>query len=115
MPLLKEMYGSYVTVLSMSMLYTLVVIICFIFAIPSITFGYTRKLHENKKLAYMSGINEGDNSSFTDAFGEAKKLQMSNWYFKDFIGQRKLMLPSEIFATVLLIVMLSVILGGALL
>lgn len=114
-PLLKEMYGSYVTVLSMSMLYTLVVIICFIFAIPSITFGYTRKLHENKKLAYMSGINEGDNSSFTDAFGEAKKLQMSNWYFKDFIGQRKLMLPSEIFATVLLIVMLSVILGGALL
>ncbi len=114
-PLLKEMYGSYVAVLSMSMLYTLVVIICFIFAIPSITFGYTRKLHENKKLAYMSGINEGDNSSFTDAFGEAKKLQMSNWYFKDFIGQRKLMVPSEIFATVLLIVMLSVILGGALL
>lgn len=114
-PLLKEMYGSYVTVLSMSMLYTLVVIICFIFAIPSITFGYTRKLHENKKLAYMSGINEGDNSSFTDAFGEAKKLQMSNWYFKDFIGQRKLMIPSEIFATVLLIVMLSIILGGALL
>ncbi len=114
-PLLKEMYGSYVEVLSMSMLYTLVVIICFIFAIPSITFGYTRKLHENKKLAYMSGINEGDNSSFTDAFGEAKKLQMSNWYFKDFIGQRKLMVPSEIFATVLLIVMLSVILGGALL
>lgn len=114
-PLLKEMYGSYVTVLSMSMLYTLVIIICFIFAIPIITFGYTRKLHENKKLAYMSGINEGDNSSFTDAFGEAKKLQMSNWYFKDFIGQRKLMIPSEIFATVLLIVMLSVILGGALL
>lgn len=114
-PLLKEMYGSYVAVLSMSMLYTLVVIICFIFAIPSITFGYTRKLHENKKLAYMSGINEGDNSSFTNAFGEAKKLQMSNWYFKDFIGQRKLMVPSEIFATVLLIVMLSVILGGALL
>ncbi len=114
-PLLKEMYGSYVTVLSMSMLYTLVIIICFIFAIPSITFGYTRKLHENKKLAYMSGINEGDNSSFTDAFGEAKKLQMSNWYFKDFIGQRKLMIPSEIFATVLLIVMLSIILGGALL
>ena len=114
-PLLKEMYGSYVTVLSMSVLYTLVIIICFIFAIPIITFGYTRKLHENKKLAYMSGINEGDNSSFTDAFGEAKKLQMSNWYFKDFIGQRKLMVPSEIFATVLLIVMLSVILGGALL
>lgn len=114
-PLLKEMYGSYVTVLSMSMLYMLVIIICFIFAIPIITFGYTRKLHENKKLAYMSGINEGDNSSFTDAFGEAKKLQMSNWYFKDFIGQRKLMFPSEIFATVLLIVMLSVILGGALL
>ncbi len=114
-PLLKEMYGSYVTVLSMNMLYTLVIIICFIFAIPIITFGYTRKLHENKKLAYMSGINEGDNSSFTDAFGEAKKLQMSNWYFKDFIGQRKLMVPSEIFATVLLIVMLSVILGGALL
>lgn len=114
-PLLKEMYGSYVTVLSMSMLYMLVIIICFIFAIPSITFGYTRKLHENKKLAYMSGINEGDNSSFTDAFGEAKKLQMSNWYFKDFIGQRKLMIPSEIFATVLLIVMLSIILGGALL
>lgn len=114
-PLLKQMYGAYVTVLPMSMLYTLVVIICFIFAIPSITFSYTRKIHENKKLSYMSGINEGDNSNFTDSFGEAKKLQMSNWYFKDFIGQRKLMLPSEIFATVLLIVMLSVILGGALL
>jgi len=114
-PLLQEMYGTYVTVLSMSMLYTLVVIICFIFAVPLITFSFTKKIHVNQKLSYMSGINEGDNDSFTDAYGEAKKLQMSNWYFKDVTGQRKLMVPCEIFATVLLIVMLSVILGGALL
>lgn len=114
-PLLLEMYGTSCTVLSMRILYTLVIIICFIFAVPIITFTHTKKEQINKKPAYMNGINEGDDVHFTDSFGDSKKLVMSNWYFKDFIGQRKIMVPCEIVSSSILIIMLTIIMGGALL
>ena len=58
-------------------------------------------------------VNRGNNRDFTDSLGEPKELQLSNWYFKNFVGQRKLMIPSSLIATAFIIVMLSMIIGGA--
>ncbi len=111
-PMLFEQFHAQSAVLPMSIMYMLVILICFIFVVPVVTFYFTKNMHMNKKLSYMSGINEGDNDHFTDAFGAPKHLQMSNWYFKDFFGQRKLMVPCEIISLAVIIVMMCMIIGG---
>ena len=62
----------------------------------------------------MNGVNFGDNRSFVDSFGERKTLWLSNHYYKDLVGKRKLMKPAQILTTAVLIVMMVVIIGGAL-
>lgn len=114
-PLMLEMFGVAHAVLPMSVLYLLIALICFIFIVPFLAYVYAKKMERSKKLSYMSGINEGDNASFTDAFGEPKELVMSNWYFKDFFGQRKLMTPCIAITTAVIVVELVMIIGGTLL
>ncbi len=111
-PMLFEQFHQESAVLPTHVMYMLVVLICFIFIVPLLAFVTTKNQHTNQKLSYMSGINTGDNDHFVDALGEEKKLEMSNWYFKNFFGQRKLMAPSEILATVFIIVLMVMILGG---
>ena len=113
-PLLMELFATSTAVLSTSILVLLVVIICFIFAVPFMAYRYSSHIHGTKKLSYMNGINMGNNKEFVDAFGEPKHLFMSNWYFKWFFGQRKLMVPCELISAVFLIGVLCIILGGAL-
>ncbi len=111
-PLVEEMFGTYQDVLSPRILLTLVVIICIIFAVPLLAFVYSKKMRKTYVLSYMNGVNEGDNRKFTDYLGEPKTLWMSNFYFHKLIGQRKLMGPSQFFSAAVLVVMMSMILGG---
>ena len=111
-PMLFEQFGKESAVLPMTVMYMLVVLICFIFLVPMFAYFSTKKMHAKKKLSYMNGINAGDNDHFVDSFGDEKQLQMSNWYFKDFFGQRKLMLPCEIVSAAVIIVMMCMIVGG---
>ena len=53
--------------------------------------------------------------AFTDSFGETKKLVMSNWYFKNLFGQRKLTVHCEVITTAVITVDLCIIIGGTLL
>ncbi len=112
-PLLFEMFGHSTAVLPTAVLYLLIVIICFIFYVPFASFKHFKKVETEQKLSYMNGINVGNNKEFVDAFGEPKHLFMSNWYFKDFFGQRKLMVPCEIISTVFMLAVLAMMVGGA--
>lgn len=112
-PLLTEMFGYATAALPGRLLYVLIVVIVVIFAVPFFANRFTKNIATNQKLSYMSGANRGDNRDFTDSFGEAKELQLSNWYFKNFVGQRKLMMPSSLVAAAVILVMLAMIIGGA--
>lgn len=114
-PLMLEMFGVARAVLPMSVLYMLAILICFIFIVPLLAYVFSKRIKDVDKIAYMSGINEGDDDSFTDSFGEPKKLVISNWYFKDFFGQRKLMAPCIAITTAVIVVELVIIIGGTLL
>jgi ech hydrogenase subunit A len=96
----------------MAVLYILIAVILVVFAVPFIAFRTARKTPTNIKLSYMNGINTGDNTQFTDSFGEDKSLVLTNYYFAHKIGQRKLMIPSQLFTTAVIIVMLVRIIGG---
>ncbi len=112
-PLIKDMFGEAAGVLPDNILIMLVAIILLVFAVPIISFVYSRKMTFNRKGAYMNGVNTGDDRSFVDSFGERKTLWLSNHYYKDLVGSRKLMKPSQIFTLSVLIVMLVIIIGGA--
>ena len=113
-PLVGETFGASMNVLPTEVLVVLVVIILLVFAVPVAAYVYSRKMTYNRKDSYMNGGNYGDNRSFVDSFGERKTLWLSNHYYKDLVGKRKLMKPAQIFTTAVLIVMMVLIIGGAL-
>ena len=113
-PLVGETFGVSMNVLPTEVLIVLVIIILLVFAVPVFAFLYSRKMTYNRKDSYMNGVNFGDNRSFVDSFGERKTLWLSNHYYKDLVGKRKLMKPAQIFTTAVLIVMMVYIIGGAL-
>jgi NADH:ubiquinone oxidoreductase subunit 5 (subunit L)/multisubunit Na+/H+ antiporter MnhA subunit len=113
-PLLIEMFGKYEDVLPMGVLYTMIVVIAFVFLVPIFSYFIGRKMRANVKLTYMSGINTGDNTMFVDSLGEPKRLWLSNYYFRSFIHPHQLRIFSQILTTAVLLVMMSMIIGGAL-
>ncbi|MQN01360.1 MAG: NADH-quinone oxidoreductase subunit L [Lachnospiraceae bacterium] len=112
-PLLAEMFGKTAEVLPMSILYLLVFIIVFVFVVPVISYEASKKMHANQKLSYMSGINTGKNDGFVDSFGNERRLTLSNYYFANRLGIRKLMVPCQLISMAVLIVMMAMIIGGA--
>ena len=112
-PLVAEEFGSYREVLPTSLMYTLVLIIIFVFAVPLIAYKIGSRQRVDIRLSYMNGVNAGDNNQFTDSFGNPKMLWLSNYYFHRKIGQRKLMRVSQLFTLAFIVVMLCVIIGGA--
>ena len=113
-PLLTEVFGTSTAVLPMGVLFLLIAIVIFIFAVPFMAFHYATHFTVKQKLSYMNGINVGNNKEFIDSMGEKKHLFMTNWYFTDLFGRRKLMPPSTLVSATWLIVMLCIIIGGAL-
>ncbi len=111
-PLITSMFGEAQNVLPQGVLYTLVAVIVIVFAVPVLSYVYSKNMRKTFVLSYMNGINTGDNRKFVDSFGDEKTLWLSNFYFHKVIGQRKLMIPSQIFALAFLVIMLSMILGG---
>ena len=113
-PLLTEMFGVSTAVLPQGVLFLLIAIVCFIFIVPIMAFRYAHTTKVRQLKSYMNGINVGNNKEFVDSMGEKKHLFMSNWYFAHTVGQRKLMKPCIIVTAAFLVVMLSLIVGGAL-
>ncbi|MEE1115021.1 MAG: proton-conducting transporter membrane subunit [Eubacterium sp.] len=113
-PMIVELYGRREDVLPMALLYTLVIVICMVFAVPAVAHFVNSKQEMNVKPSYMNGINVGDNRFFVDSLGEEKRLYMTNYYFAHKIGQRKLMIPSQLISMAVIVVTLCIIVGGAL-
>ena len=112
-PMIVQLFGSAHEVLSMSVLTTMAIMLVSVIFVPSLMFLLTRATHRDYVPIYMGGINEGDNTYFTNSFGEPEHLYLSNWYLRFEFGMRRLMRPSVIISSGVLIVMLCVIVGGA--
>ncbi|MDD6157300.1 MAG: proton-conducting transporter membrane subunit [Lachnospiraceae bacterium] len=113
-PLMMDMYGFSSPVISEGNIIIMVVMICAVFIVPMINYLITRHTVDKEVLAYMGGVNSGDNKNFNDAVGNPKELQVSNWYLEDYLGEKKLFTPSVIIGAFIIVVHLCVIIGGAL-
>ncbi len=112
-PLTKELFGTSVTVITEGNMVVMIIMAVAIFIVPLLIYAVTRQRKKYDVIAYMGGINVGDNKSFIDSFGEEMELHVSNWYMEEWLGEKKLMLPSIILGTLIIIVFLGVVLGGA--
>jgi ech hydrogenase subunit A len=65
-------------------------------------------------LSYMAGANVGDDRKFVDSLGNTRDQYLANWYMEDYFGEKKLWKPSVILAAADVIVLLSIVIGGAL-
>lgn len=113
-PIVLSLFGTTTEVLSMSELATMVIMVVSILIVPLVMFLISRSARREYVPIYMCGINQGDNSRFTDSFGEAKQLYLSNWYLRFEMGRRRLLKPSEIVSASVLIVVFALLLGGVL-
>ena len=113
-PLMIHMYGVSSPVISDGNIAIMVIMICAIFVVPCINYLLSKKIKHKTVMVYMGGANIGDNRNFIDSEGEPKELQVSNWYMTDWFGEDKLFRPSVAVSTLLIVVFLCVIIGGAL-
>lgn len=112
-PMMLDMYGVSSPVLSEGNIAIMVIMVCAIFIVPTINYLLTRKVKDQPVIVYMGGANAGDNKNFVDSEGEAKELQISNWYMREWFGEEKIFRPSVAFGTLMLVIFLCVIIGGA--
>ena len=61
----------------------------------------------------MGGANAGDNFNFISSTGDPKEMHISNFYMEDIMGECKLFKPAIMISTVIIIVYLILVVGGA--
>lgn len=91
------------------MIIMLFMIIILPFGIRIFTFGKKPK----EVASYMGGVNYGDDREFIDSFGGRKKMYLSGWYLKNYFGEKKLLIPSEVIGAAVMITILIIAIGGA--
>ncbi len=80
------------------------------FAIRFLTFSKHNKIVPS----YMAGVNEGDDRSFVDSFGEQKKMYLANWYMEDYFGEKRLLRPAILSTGFFIAILMIVGVGGVL-
>ena len=113
-PIIQELFGYAYEVLSISVLNTMAVMLASVIVVPAAMFLVTKAAHRDYVPTYMCGVNEGDNTYFTNSYGLPEHLYLTNWYLRFEFGMRRLMRPSELISAGVLIVMFCLITGGAL-
>ena len=116
-PLLAQLYGKAVSVLSVEDLVIMVIMMFMIFVVPAVSGLFIHKIHVKPVLTYMSGVNNGDDRRFIGSFGEKRPQYLANWYMVDFFGEKKIWKPAVYVATALLVIFISLavstLTGGA--
>ena len=78
-------------------------------AVRVLTFGKKNKI----VMSYMGGANAGDDRHFIDSFGRQKPVYLANWYLTDYFGEKRVLLPSIIFSSAVLVILMIIGIGGA--
>lgn len=112
-PMMAFMYGVSSPVITGGNLVIMVMMIVAIFIVPCINYLWTRNSKDKESIIYMGGANAGDNKHFINSFGDEQELHVSNWYMMDWFGEDKLLKPTVWFSSIVLVIFLCVIIGGA--
>lgn len=112
-PFLSGMFrNSMPTIISSSDINVMIMMLILIIILPVVVRLLAWGRQNQVSLSYMGGINEGDDRSFVDSFGEEKSVYLANWYMSDYFGESKLLKPVQYIASAVIIVFMAVVTGG---
>ncbi len=113
-PILDEAFHTNIPdVIGGSDVIIMMIMVTMIFLIPIASRFLSLGKNSKMTMSYVAGVNAGDDRHYIDSFGKERALYMSNWYMEDFFGEKKLLWPCIWIATILVLVMLIVVVGGA--
>lgn len=92
----------------------MLLMMCMIVILPVAARLLTLGKKNKPVLAYMAGVNKGDDCTFVDSFGESKQMYLANWYFTDLFGEEKILKPCLAIAAAVIVVLMVVVIGGVL-
>lgn len=107
--------GTGAQAISKENIYFTIIMIVFIFVIPTLTyFLIARNRPFPKADRYFNGAGCGDQVGFVDSFGHEKKEFLTNWYMEDIFGEDKMYKPSVYtsIGVILVSIVLAFVLGG---
>jgi ech hydrogenase subunit A len=109
LPYTALIYGQVSEVLSEQNIVLTIIMIMFIFIIPTLTYFLVAKNRPFPKAdRYFNGAGTKDQVGFVDSFGEEKKEFLTNWYMTDIFGEDKMYKPS-VYTAIGLLVILSIV------
>jgi ech hydrogenase subunit A len=114
-PYTALVYGSVSEVLSQQNIILTIIMIMFIFIIPTATyFLIARNRPFPKAERYFNGAGTKDQVGFIGSFGEEKKEFLTNWYMTDIFGEDKMYKPSVYTSIGILVILtiVSIVVGG---
>lgn len=112
-PFMTDMFGTADAVIKEGNISIMVIMVGAIFIVPLLNYIFTKHIREKQVIAYMGGENVGDNKHFVNSFGEEEELHVSNWYMERWFGEKKLLMPCVLLSTMIIVVFLSLAIGGA--
>lgn len=111
-PIVTQMYGAVDPTISTGNLLIMVMLLLCVLIFPVLLFVASHSLHSREVMDYMAGVNAGDGEHFIDSMGEEREVKLSAWYMEDWFGEDKLMGISLAIATLAVVMMMALILGG---
>lgn len=107
--------GSGSAAISKENIYFTIIMIVFIFVIPTLTYLLIARNRPFPKAdRYFNGAGCGDQVGFIDSFGKEKKEFLTNWYMEDIFGEDKMYKPSVYtsLGVIMICLVLGFVLGG---
>ena len=112
-PMTNEMFGTDVQVISYQNIIIMIVLLVGVFLIPLCNYVLTKNTKAKQVITYMGGANCGDNFNFVSSTGDPKEMHISNFYMDEIMGEKKLFTPAIMISTVIIIVYMIIVIGGA--
>lgn len=107
--------GSGAAAISKENIFFTIIMIVFIFVIPTLTYLLIARNRPFPKAdRYFNGAGCGDQVGFIDSFGKEKKEFLTNWYMEDIFGEDKMYKPSVYtsLGVIMICLVLGFVLGG---
>ncbi len=114
-PFLSESFGQTVgTIISDSDIRVMLMMLVMIGLMPVLAAILIKNRKDKMTMAYMAGVNAGDDRHFIDSLGGIRPSYLSNWYMEAWFGEKKILMPSLILSAAAVAIFMIVAVGGAL-
>lgn len=112
-PFLQELFHTEaVSVISSGNVLIMLMMIFMIVLLPVLVHFLTLGKKNKIVISYMGGANTGDDRSFVNSTGDAKRMYLANWYMESWFGEKKLWKPSIVLSAAAIIILLVMVIGG---